>query len=86
MTSSATSPSSPSSYVFSLPSSPMASPSLHHFSTPITLKPTDENFLIWKHQIFATLHGFDLLHFLDGTHVPSKFLPSEEHGQELISA
>jgi len=60
----------------------MASPSLHHFSTPITLKLTDENFLIWKQQIFATLHGLDLMHLLDGTHVPSEFLPSKGQDQK----
>jgi len=60
----------------------MMSPSLHHFSTPITLKLIIENFLTWKQQIFATLRGLDLLHLLDGTHVPSQFLPFEEQDQE----
>ena len=60
----------------------MALPSLHHFSTPITLKLTNDFLFIWKQQIFATLHGLDLMHLLDGTNVPSKFLPFEDQYHE----
>jgi len=62
----------------------MALPSLHHFSTPITLKLTDEFFLIWKQQILATLRGLDLMHLLDGTDIPLEFLPSDTPDQEPI--
>lgn len=36
---------------------------LHHFTTPITLK---------------LIHGLSFFHFLQGTDVPSRFLPSSD--------
>jgi len=38
--------------------------------------------MIWKQQIFATFRGLDLLHLLDGTHIPYEFLPSNDQDQE----
>lgn len=40
-----------------------------HF--PFTLKLTFTNYLGWKTQIQALLHGIDLYRFIDGTHLPS---------------
>ena len=66
--SSSSSPSSLSNQRIPIPSV------VHHFQTPISLKLTDENFLVWKQQVSATLRGLQLMHFLDGTVVPSEFL------------
>ena len=38
-------------------STAFASVSLHHFHTPILLKLDEENFLLWKQQVLATLDG-----------------------------
>lgn len=37
---------------------------------PSTLKLTSTNYLGWKTQIEALLHGLDLYKFIDGTHPP----------------
>ncbi|KAL4578781.1 hypothetical protein LXL04_014912 [Taraxacum kok-saghyz] len=37
---------------------------------PSTLKLTSTNYLGWKTQIEALLHGLDLYRFIDGTHPP----------------
>ena len=50
----------------------------HQFNTPFSLKLNDENFLIWKKQVLATLRGLDLMHFLDNNHTPSEFLQTSE--------
>jgi len=66
----------PSSYTsISLPSS-LASTTFtpQTFTTPITLKLSDENYLIWKQQILATVRGFKLFHYLDGSNAPPRFL------------
>jgi len=49
---------------------------VHHFSTPISLKLNDENFLVWKLQVLATLRGLELMHFLDGSYMSFEFLQS----------
>jgi len=51
---------------------------VHHFHTPISLKLTNDNFLVWKQQVSATLRGLQLMHFSDGTKVPSKF-PTQDN-------
>ena len=62
--------------------STMPAPSFvpHHLSTPITLKLTEDNFLLWKQQVIATIHELLLLvffhHFLDGMNVTPRFLSS----------
>ena len=45
----------------------------HLFTTPVSLKLTKNNFLIWKHQILATIQGLEFLHFLEGDNIPSQF-------------
>jgi len=70
--SSASTTSSSSSSSFS--SSSLSSPLLHTFSTPLTLKFNDENFLVWRQQILAQVEGLDLLHFLTSSSTPPKHL------------
>ena len=68
----ATSPSTPeSSSTSSHRSLPLAITSIHQFTTPITLKLDEDNYLLWKHQVLASIRGLKLSHFLDGTNVPS---------------
>ena len=59
----------------------MATPSttVHHFNTPISFKLNDDNFLVWKQQVLATLRGLELTHFLYGSVVPSEFLPTQNN-------
>ena len=45
----------------------------HLFTTPVSLKLTEDNFLIWKQQILATIQGLEFLHFLEGDNIPSQF-------------
>jgi len=61
----------------------MATPSttVHHFHTPISLKLNDDNFLVWKQQVLATLRGLELTHFLDDSDVPSEFLPTQNNSK-----
>jgi len=57
-----------------------SSPSSHFFTTPISLKLSEENVLLWKQQVFATTDGLLLSHFLDGSRVPSSILPPATEG------
>lgn len=68
----ATSPSTPeSSSTSSHRSLPLAMTSIHQFTTPITLKLDEDNYLLWKHQVLASIRGLKLSHFLAGTNVLS---------------
>jgi len=73
-----TSPSSssfPSHFELSPIDQCMTNPSVvHHFHTFIFLKLNDENFLLLKQQVTATLRGLQLMHFLNGTEVPYELL------------
>ena len=74
--SSSSSTSSSSTQVISTKSS--SSVSLHHLTTPIPLKLDDENFLLWKQQVLATVDGLLLSSFLDGTDVPPRRLSAAD--------
>ena len=83
MSSATTSSSSTSSTINSSSSSfPMGSLLPHQFTIPITLKLDNDNFLLWKQQVLATIRGLNLEHFLDGSGVPDRYLPSTA-GQPL---
>ena len=47
------------------------------FHTPIPIKLDADNFLIWRQQVTATLRSMDLLHFLDGSCMPSRLLVAD---------
>ena len=51
---------------------------LHQFSTPIFLKLAEENFLLWKQQVLATIDGLMLLTFLNDSQVLYNFLPTTD--------
>jgi len=59
-------------------SSSTSSVSLHHLTTLIPLKLDDENFLLWKQQVLATVDGLLLSSFLDGTNVPTRCLSAAD--------
>jgi len=69
-------PSSSSTQALSTKSS--SSVSLHHFTTPIPLKLDDENFMLWKQQVLATVDGLLLSSFLNGTNVPHRCLSAAD--------
>jgi len=69
-----------SSATSTVSSSSSSSPSPHFFTTPISLKLSEENFLLWKQQVLATTDGLLLSHFLDGSCVPSSVLPPITEG------
>jgi len=56
----------------------IASTSVHQFSTPIFLKLAEDNFLLWKQQVLATLDGLLLSKYLDGSQQPPRLLPLTE--------
>jgi len=66
----------------------MASPSstLHQFATPLLLKLDDDNFLLLKQQILATIDGLNLMQFLEGTNVPSQYTTSDDQSNCTIFA
>ncbi|CAJ1941178.1 unnamed protein product, partial [Sphenostylis stenocarpa] len=48
------------------------------FQTLILIKFDDENFMVWKQQILATIRGLKLNKYLHEEHIPRKF-ESKEH-------
>ena len=86
--SSATSPTHPSSPTHAslvTMAATTASPSVNQFSTPIFLKLAEDNFLLWKQQILATLDGLLLSKYLDGSQLPPYFLPLTEGKSSKIN-
>ena len=59
--------------------------SVHQFSTPIFLKHAEDNFLLWKQQVLATLDGLLLSKYLDGSQLPPRFLPLTEGNSSKIN-
>ena len=47
---------------------------LHTFPTTLSLKLTDDNFLVWSQQVLAQVEGLNLLSFLESPLTPSRFL------------
>jgi len=60
-------------------SSPSMASSLspHTFNSPISLKLDEDNLLIWKHQVLATIDGLQLMRFLNGSPYPPKYVDPE---------
>jgi len=44
---------------------------VQQFTTPISLKLDEDNFILWRHQVLDTIRGLRLLKFLEGNQVPS---------------
>jgi len=59
-------------------SSSSTSSSLHFFTTPISLKLSKENFLLWKQHVLATIDDLLLSKFLDGTQVSPSIIPTAD--------
>jgi len=53
-----------------------SSSSLHFFTTSISLKLSEDNFLLWKQQVLATIEGLLMSKFLDGSQIPPRLLPT----------
>lgn len=51
-----------------IPTLPLNTPSLTLVQFPTSLKLSSTNYLSWKTQIEALLHGLDLYKYIDGTH------------------
>jgi hypothetical protein len=48
------------------------------FTTPITIKLDDDNFLIWQQQVLATIRGLKLSKYILEDCVPPKFATKED--------
>jgi len=57
----------------------------HQFTTPINLKLNDDNFLIWKQQVLATIKDLKSIHFLDGSNLPLCYLNSQDEKDNLVN-
>jgi len=57
----------------------------HIFLTPISLKLDTDNFLVWRQQVTLTLHIMDLLHFLEGSCIPSHLIIVEGSSTSSIN-
>ena len=55
------------------------------FPSTLSIKLDDENFLVWEHQILATIYGLHFFHFLDGTPAPPKFLTQSAAESSIIN-
>jgi len=55
-----------------------SSSSLHFFTTPISLKLSEENFLLWKQQVLTITYGLLLSKFLDGSQISPSVLPTAD--------
>ena len=69
-------------------SSPSMASSLspHTFNSPISLKLDEDNFLIWKHQVLATIDGLQLMRFLDGSPSPPKYVDPEAETSATVNS
>ena len=57
----------------------------HTFSTPISLKLNDDNFILWQQQVTATVHGLNLSQFLEHPSSPPQFLTAENSESPTIN-
>ena len=64
---------------------PLVMPSVQQFTTPITLKLDEDNYLLWKHKVLASICGLKLGHFLDDTSVPSRTTSSTTDESPQVS-
>jgi len=55
------------------------------YASTISIKLDDENFLVWEHQILATIHGLHFYHFLYGTPPPPKFLTPTTEVSSMVN-
>jgi len=58
----------------------------HIFHTSIPLKLDPDNFLVWRQQVNATLQSLDLLHFLDGSCIPPRFIFVEGDSSPAVNS
>ena len=70
--------SSTSTHGTSLDPPSRSAPTLHHFTTTISLKLSDDNFLLWEQQVLATTDGLLLTAYLDGSAQPSRPLAAAD--------
>nr|KYP36158.1 hypothetical protein KK1_042747 [Cajanus cajan] len=57
------------------------------FSSPISSKLSDDNFLMWRQQVESTIRGYRLQkHILGETHVPPRYKTDEEEAKWVLSA
>lgn len=55
------------------------------FKQVLSIKFNNENYLLWKQQVMATIRGHSLLHFLEPSSTPSRFLSAQDEIQRNIS-
>ncbi|KAK5825677.1 hypothetical protein PVK06_020535 [Gossypium arboreum] len=63
----------------------IVSPMIHSFSKYDTIKLTEANFLLWKHQLLFILEGYDLEGFVQGTlPIPSPLVAGVDVSDEVL--
>ena len=55
------------------------------FNHTLSVKLDENNFLPWRHQVYAAIKGHRLLKYLDPTAVPPKYATTEDEAEDRIS-
>lgn len=55
------------------------------FKSLLFVKLNDENYLLWKQQVKAAIHGHNLLHFLEESSNPPRFLSNDDENSTNIN-
>ncbi|XP_047168536.1 MADS-box protein AGL42-like isoform X1 [Vigna umbellata] len=71
-------------FPFTLP--PLSTmPTPHTFTSPISLKLNEDNFLVWKHQALATVTGLHLMKFLESSSYPPKYVTPDAAASDAVN-
>ncbi|WVY96143.1 hypothetical protein V8G54_028294 [Vigna mungo] len=55
------------------------------FTSPISLKLNEDNFLVWKHQALATVTGLHLMKFLESSSYPPKYVTLDAAASDTVN-
>lgn len=64
----------------------LLSSGVHYFSKHDTIKLTEKNFLLWKHQLMLILEGYGLEGFVLGTTLPPPTFITDSNGQLVANS
>jgi len=63
----------------------MHTPTPHLLTTPVSIKLDEHNFMVWQHQVMATIDGLRFLKYLEGKEAPPKYLNEESRASDIIN-
>jgi len=66
-------------------SSIMHTPTPHLLTTPVNVKLDEHNFMVWQHQVMATIDGLRFRKYLEGKEAPPKYLNEESRASDIIN-